>query len=283
MPASPGAEPPVVEVDENVRIEDITLEGERIRIESPPGFEVDDLDSTDEFEILRDVPDSMYPEEATASKDVRPPAESVVQPAPASTLAAQRWRREPDETAAAQEEEIEERERSGWGVLVWTLGSLVLVLVLLAQLAHHFRQDLARHPQVGPALRTVYDRLGLPLSPNWDLRAFELRQWGNDAAAATDGRLSVRASLTNRAGFAQPHPVLRLELEDRFGDPVAVRDFEPGEYLKDPSQATRLIGAGATTEAELLLADPGRDAVGYRLDVCMRESAALLRCTQGRG
>jgi len=93
----------------------------------------------------------------------------------------------------------------------------------------------------------------------------------------------VRASLTNRAAFAQPHPVLRLELEDRFGDPVAVRDFEPAEYLKDPSQATRLLDGGATTEAELLIADPGRDAVGYRLDVCMRETATLLRCAQGRG
>jgi hypothetical protein len=173
--------------------------------------------------------------------------------------------------------------KSGWGALAWTLGSLVLAVVLAAQVTHHFRQDLARHPQVGPVLRAVYDRLGLPLSPNWDLRAFELRQWGNDSAADSDGRLSVRASLTNRATFAQPHPVLRLELEDRFGDPVAVRDFEPGDYLKDPSQATRLMGAGATTEAELLIADPGRDAVGYRLDVCMRESANLLRCAQGRG
>jgi hypothetical protein len=228
------------------------------------------------------VPESAYPAEDETGEDVQslseaiaaaaPAAEPVVEPpailpgapgpapvaaaaAAAPTLAAQRWRREVDETAAPTQD-LEERETSGWSALAWTLGSLVLALVLLAQLTHHFRQDLARHPRIGPALREVYDRLGLPLSPDWDLRAFELRQWGNDSAAATDGRLSVRASLTNRAGFAQPHPVLRLELEDRFGDSVAVRDFEPGEYLKDPSQATRLMGSGATTEAELLIADP---------------------------
>ena len=306
VPAGPGAEPSVVEVDENERIEDITLEGERIRIEAPSGFDANDLDSTDEFAILRDVRESAYPAEGETSQDVQPlseamaaaapPAEPVVElhatprgaaaPAPvaasaAPTLAAQRWRREVDETVVPTED-VEEPETSGWSALAWTLGSLVLALVLLAQLTHHFRQDLARHPQIGPALREVYDRLGLPLSPDWDLRAFELRQWGNDSRAATDGRLSVRASLTNRAAFAQPHPVLRLELEDRFGDSVAVRDFEPGEYLKDPSQATRLMGSGATTEAELLIADPGRDAVGYRLDVCIHESATLLRCAQGR-
>lgn len=167
--------------------------------------------------------------------------------------------------------------------LAWTGGSLALALLLLLQLVHHYRQDLARHPQVGPALRSIYGGLGLQLSPNWDLSAFELKQWGNDPPSGTDGRMSVRASLKNRASFAQPHPVLRLELEDRFGDPVAVRDFEPGEYLKNPSQATRMVGPGATSEAEILIVDPGPEAVGYRLDICLRETDRLLRCAQGRG
>jgi predicted Zn finger-like uncharacterized protein len=332
-PAGTGAEPPVVEVDEKEGIEDITLEGERIRIEPSAGFDVEevDLDATDEFQILQDVPDSAYVDEEESAPEVDEgsvyidmdtfremaaeslgddaavaprtpvapgpaaaaaasvaPATPTATPRPAarpaaqSTLAEQRWRRERDETAVSLEEDVEP-EKSSWSVLAWTLGSLVLTLALLAQLTHHFRQDLVRHPQIGPAVRTAYERLGLPLSPDWDLSAFELRQWGNDSAASTDGRMSVRASLTNRASFPQPHPVLRLELEDRFGEPVAVRDFEPGEYLKDPSQAARMMGAGATTEAELLIADPGRDAVGYRLDICVRESATLLRCAQGQG
>jgi hypothetical protein len=95
--------------------------------------------------------------------------------------------------------------------------------------------------------------------------------------------MSVRASLTNRAPFAQPHPVLRLELDDRFGESIAVRDFEPHEYLKDPSEASRMLDPGASAEADLEIVDPGQEAVGYQLDVCLRESAALLRCAQGPG
>lgn len=314
-PAGAGAEPPVVEVDENDDVEDITLEGKRIRIETLGGFDIEtaQLDSTDEFEALREVPEAAAFDEGEGSRekeigiearvaelpgaggDVASQAGSAPSVAaipesvtpeplapPPAPLAAQRWRREPDEEVVPLDEAAGD-ERRGWPVLAWTLGSLVLALALLAQLTHYYRQDLVRHPQIGPPLRAAYERLGLPLSPNWNLAAFELRQWGNDAAASTDGRMSVRASLTNRAGFAQPHPVLRLELEDRFGEPVAVRDFEPGEYLKDPSQATRMMGAGATTEAEFLIADPGPDAVGYRLDICMRESATLLRCAQGQG
>ena len=317
-----GDEAPVV-VHENAGFEDITLEGERIRIEAPAEDQVAeiDLDSTDELEILRHVPDSAYPEEEDEvereiealaqaleaapgpAPEPAPEPERAAEPPPALAaesatsmppltaaaaapaaapeplpLAAQRWRRpaeeaEPEPTAGG----------SAWGTLAWSLGGFVLVLVLAAQVTHHFRQDLVRHPQVGPPLRAAYERLGLDLMPNWDLAAFELRQWGNAADAAAEGRMVVRASLTNRAGFAQPHPILRLELEDRFGATVATRDFEPADYLKNPSQATRLIAPGSSSEAELLLADPGTEAVGYRLDVCLRESATLLRCARGPG
>jgi predicted Zn finger-like uncharacterized protein len=315
--AGASDEPPLV-VDENAGVEDITLEGERIRIEAPAedqGVEVD-LDSTDEIEILRHVPDSAYPEdedavereiealarglaeeqapapEPLAEPVVEPPPEPVAEPVPPTPeissatataeeplpLSAQRWRRPVDEEASEPA-----ASGSAWGTFAWSVGGLVLALVLAAQVIHHFRQDLVRHPQIGPPLRTAYERLGLDLLPNWDLAAFELRQWGNAADAAAEGRMVVRASLTNRAGFAQPHPILRLELEDRFGATVATRDFEPADYLKNPSQATRLIAPGSSSEAELLLADPGTEAVGYRLDVCLRESSTLLRCARGPG
>jgi len=291
-----------VSVDENAGVEDITLEGERISIEIP----AEEPPSEREIEAVAQeleeqpvpVPEPFHepvvePSPAPAAVQVAEPAA----PAPAATpapvtpaapeaaaepepvpLAAQRWRR-----PAVEDEPPPAATGWAWGMLAWSLGALVLAVVLAAQVTHHFRQQLARHPQIGPPLRAAYERLGLDLLPNWDLAAFELRQWGNAADAAAQGRMVVRASLTNRARFAQPHPILRLELEDRFGAVVATRDFAPADYLKNPSQATRLIAPGASSEAELLLAETGRDAVGYRLDVCLRESNALLRCAGGPG
>jgi hypothetical protein len=93
--------------------------------------------------------------------------------------------------------------------------------------------------------------------------------------------LVVRAGLTNRADHAQPYPLLRLAFEDRFGAAVAQRDFTPDEYLKSPSQAARQLAAGETTEAELSVVTPGTDAVGYRLDICLREDAGRVRCAHG--
>jgi hypothetical protein len=166
----------------------------------------------------------------------------------------------------------------GWA---WGVGAFLLALVLSAQLVHHFRLQLARDATVGPALREVYDRIGQPLPPNWNLGAYELRQWGaNEAAPTSAGVMTVRASIRNGATFAQPMPLLRLELEDRFGGTVAQRDFTAREYLKNPAQAGRLLAAGTATEAELAIVDAPADAVGYRLDVCVSEATAQVRCAQ---
>jgi predicted Zn finger-like uncharacterized protein len=322
--AGAADDPQAVVVLESEPFEDITLEGERINIEAPPGFDDDelvaaegdveqdvgqdmehDLDSTDEFEIL-DVPESASGEERAPMIDYllepepEPAAESAPAPEPAPLLAsvpeaepanvplaAQRWRRMEDTDGeapiTASRETPADRERSGWRTLAWTLGCLALLVAMLAQVTHYYRQELVRHPALGKALSEVYDRLGVPLSPNWDLAAYELRQWGDSSGAATDDRMSIRASLTNRAAFAQPHPILRLELDDRFGDSIAVRDLEPAEYLKNPTEASRLLAPSASTEAEILILNPGPDSVGYRLDVCLRESPTQLRCAQGPG
>jgi predicted Zn finger-like uncharacterized protein len=302
-----GAEPPIVVESESRPFEDITLEGERIDIEAILGIEaferapgkalVDESqvdwnlaeeDLTDQFEVLRDVPDSAYPEEDDTQNravEIELPAPDVPgaplatgEPAPATAFESV-----PDAAPTLSELLATEpgRRRPGGATLAWSIGGLLLALGLLAQITHHYRQDLVRHPQIGPVLRDVYARLGWPLSPNWDLDAFELRQWGSGGSPDASGVLTVRASLSNRAAFAQPHPVLHLELADRFGDSVAVRDFEPAEYLKNPAEASRLLGPGASAEAELVVVDPRLRAVGYQLDVCLRESPRILLCARG--
>ena len=195
----------------------------------------------------------------------------------AGTPADLRWRRR------EAIDEVEEPAPARGRAVGWALGCLVLALALLAQVAQQYRQQLVRHPQVGPVLRAAYERLGLPLSPNWDVGAFELRQWGNDGPPGASGQITVRASLTNRAAFAQPHPLLRLEFDDRYGEALASRDFQPAEYLRNSADATRLLAPGASADVELVIVDPGKDAVGYQLDACLPESPTVLRCTRGPG
>ena len=229
---------------------------------------------------------------AVESTEALAPQPAEVQPAVAPVMA--RWRR-PAEPEADESFEIGEHDhrladdlaaaaserRRGWA---FGVGALLLALVLIAQLTHHYRTQLARDATLGPALREIYSRLGMPLPPNWNLAAFELRQWGaNESAPTSAGSMTVRASLKNGASFAQPMPLLRLELEDRFGGTVARRDFRPAEYLKDPAQATRLLPAGSSTEAELAIVGTTSEAVGYRLDVCLHDERGAVQCAEPTG
>jgi hypothetical protein len=219
-------------------------------------------------------PVAVEPVETVVPGEPAAPIEPVESPAAAAGRAVR-----DDDAGLPLDDEAATPTRSAGRRLAWGLGALLLALALAAQLAHHYRQELARDPFFGPPLRAIYDRLGVPVASNWNLQAFEVQQWGaGDSAPTADGRLTIRASLRNRAEFAQPMPLLRLELEDRYGDTVARRDFEPREYLKDPAQATRLLASGVATEAEIAIADASSDAVGYRLDVCLREAAADVRC-----
>ena len=159
------------------------------------------------------------------------------------------------------------------------LGSAVLALALLAQVVHHWRDDIARSPMAGPWLLSAYSALGIDVAMPTDLSAFELRQFGAASDPGQAGRLRLRASVVNRAAFAQPYPVLRLSLQDRFGSTIAARELEPADYLPGGARsASGLLGPSQRADAEVVFVDPGREAVGFELDVCAREGAAL-RCS----
>ncbi len=124
----------------------------------------------------------------------------------------------------------------------WPLAAAagLLAVALGAQAIHHWRQDLVRNPATGPWMLRGYQALGLELRPPVDLGAFELRQLGAASDPGQAGRIKVRASIVNQAPFAQPYPLLRLSLQDRFGSTIGARNLTPEEYL--PGGATDASG-----------------------------------------
>jgi predicted Zn finger-like uncharacterized protein len=153
---------------------------------------------------------------------------------------------------------------------LWKVLAVPLVLALLVQVVHHYRATLARHPQIGAPLQSIYGALGLTLRPDWNLHAYEVRQWGVVADPAQPGTLKVRASVKNLADFPQPYPMLKLVLEDRWGDQVRAREFEPSEYLDPNTTPDRMLAPAQQSNASVAIVDPGPDAEGFRFDVCLR-------------
>ena len=150
----------------------------------------------------------------------------------------------------------------------------VLALGLAAQAIDFFRVSLVGAPLIGAPLAQLYARLGRSVEPTWNLSAYDVKQWGAESGA-TPGGLRLRVSVINRAARGQPYPLLRVTLEDRFGGKVARREFAPAEYLPGRSPPQGLLAPGARVDADLSLADPGSQAVGFELDVCLPREGAL--------
>src|SRR5208282_5042828 len=120
--------------------------------------------------------------------------------------------------------------------------SILLALVLVAQAIHHWRDSRAQSPLSNRPLRHLYGSVGLPLNPHWNLAAYDVRQQGARLDPAGGNAIHVRLSLANHAARAQPMPLLRLTLLDRYGKPIAARDLTPQEYAPRGQSARAFLG-----------------------------------------
>jgi predicted Zn finger-like uncharacterized protein len=158
----------------------------------------------------------------------------------------------------------------------WLGAALLLVLLLCGQLMHGNREWLATHaPWRGP-LHGLYAVLGVAVAAPANLSAYQLRQWGVTGDPSASGNLRVRASILNTAAQLQPYPLLRVTLANRFGAKIGARDFEPAEYMGKP--IVRMLAPGERADATLDIVDPGKDAEGFEIDVCVRGIDQKISC-----
>jgi predicted Zn finger-like uncharacterized protein len=162
--------------------------------------------------------------------------------------------------------------------IVWLSAAIVSALLLLTQLVHQNREWFVTHAH-GPfegVVRAMYGALGSPLPPPASLSAYQLRQWGVTGDPDANGTLRLRASILNTAAQLQPYPLLRVTLADRFGKSIGRRDFEPAEYLGKPT--AKLLAPGERADATLTILDPGKNAEGFEIDVCLRGVDSHVSC-----
>ena len=161
---------------------------------------------------------------------------------------------------------------------MWTAGSAVLLVMLVVQIVHHYRHDLAANTTFNGPLTSIYAVLGIPIVPRWDLSSYEVRQLGASTAADAPGQITVRASVKNGAHQAQPLPLLRVTLQDRFGNRIASRDVPPQSYLPRAIPSSSLLSAGQRIDAEMAFVDPGSNAVGFEIDACLPAPGGGISC-----
>jgi predicted Zn finger-like uncharacterized protein len=232
-------------------------------------------------------PDSRQKPDARQKPDTKPKTEA---PKPEPNFSPQGARGTPLETAAALRDALAPRKRpfgaditpaeqpTSFFAGMWTAGSAVLLLMLVIQIVHHYRHDLAANATFNGPLTSIYAVLGIPIVPRWDLGSYEVRQLGASTAANAPGQITVRASVKNGAHQAQPLPLLRVTLQDRFGNRIASRDVPPQSYLPRAIPSSSLLSAGQRIDAEMAFVDPGSNAVGFEIDACLPAPGGGISC-----
>jgi hypothetical protein len=155
--------------------------------------------------------------------------------------------------------------------VVWAVAAVALALLLVFQVIKNHGAWLSVHAPL----------LDGGTKPAVILSTYQLRQWGVTGDPGANGTLRVRASIMNTAAQLQPYPLLRVTLADRFGTKLGAREFEPAEYLgRAPA---RMLAPGERADATLNILDPGKDAEGFEIDVCIRGAEKKIFCAGDAG
>lgn len=162
----------------------------------------------------------------------------------------------------------------------WGTAAACALLLLGAQVLHHYRTEIAGDPTFGPWLQGAYGVFGVEVRPRWDVHQYEILDWVATAEpnARGLGSLKITAHIQNRGAVRQPYPAVQLKLKDRWEEAVSSRMFTPAEYLPSETPRDRMMSPGETTRAEIEVVDPGPDAYGFELDVCIEVEASLVSC-----
>ena len=139
-----------------------------------------------------------------------------------------------------------------------------LSLLLATQWVFFNRDDLAREQSWRPGLEQFCGFLQCRLPLRVDLAQLELLNRDVRKHPRVRDALLLNATLSNKADFNQPYPVIEVSFSDRGGRPVAARRFRPQEYVNDRGVIERGMPPGEPVPVLLEILDPGTEALSYQ-------------------
>ena len=150
--------------------------------------------------------------------------------------------------------------------IYWYAGIAALALLLLVQGVVFYGQELVR---LTPPLREVVATLCTTL-PCQRLAPIDLRQLDLVETQVTphpryDRALRIRATIVNRAEYAQPYPLLEVSLTNSQGQLVARRTYPPREYLRKTEAIVDGLPPQVAIQAQLEITSPGPQASGFEV------------------
>lgn len=160
----------------------------------------------------------------------------------------------------------EEATRSGIRHPFWLAGSLLLLLLLGAQVGWQFRDDLIRFEAGRQAIGLVCRVTGCVTPQRRDLDRILIQGRNLTTHPDNSDALLLQLSLINTAAFSQPFPTLTLSLFNDEGSLIARRTFAVSDYLPADYAGQGMMPQAQPVLVELELIDPGNEVTGFSFD-----------------
>jgi len=176
------------------------------------------------------------------------------------------------QTAEELEEMLDEARRSLFGEpaprthpFYWTLAIAITLILLVGQFTYFNRTELARYPELKPAVLGFCRALGCEIAPRRNVALIDLTKSTIAPHPAVRQTLRIRIAMVNRAKFAQPYPLLEVSFSDSAGQLLARRSFKPAQYLTRADKAGAEMAPSVLVNGLIDVANPDNKAVGYEL------------------
>jgi predicted Zn finger-like uncharacterized protein len=153
----------------------------------------------------------------------------------------------------------------------------VLIIILVGQVIHNSREALAANELMGQVISPVYELLGSPVMPKWNIKGWQF-EVTNGTVDDSESSLIIVSRLINNAEQPLPYPLVHVSLTDRWEDIMGSRVLEPGEYLAGDLDPAGLVQPGDRFTAVITIGNPSADATGFKLNVCYRVTPGSVRC-----
>jgi predicted Zn finger-like uncharacterized protein len=148
---------------------------------------------------------------------------------------------------------------------MFSISAIAVLLVLLGMQWTYFnRAGLAADPGWRPAVERFCAVLRCDLPLRVDLNQLAIIERDVRKHPAADNALLINAQFENRADFTQPYPVFEVSFTDVTGNPVAMRRFQPAEYLRADLDFAAGLPAHKPVQVVLEVQDPGDKAVSFQ-------------------
>lgn len=149
------------------------------------------------------------------------------------------------------------------GLFRWFMINLLLVMLLAGQYAYFKRDQLTEYPGLRPWLITFCDYLQCELKLIRDIQQIRIVSREVESHPTLKNTLKIDLVFINDAPYRQPWPTISLSFSDLSGKKIAQRSFDPTDYLPSDSEIDQGMPSQEPIETDLLLIDPGRNAVNF--------------------